>query len=115
MDNASHGQSAAAAVITGINSRRKTVANLPSMAGSNTVTTEPVGKKRRPSTDTSNMKRGVISDFGGSVDTTPRMFCEILYNESDCKWHMCRSCSKWACAKCTCLGRKKNFICSSCK
>jgi hypothetical protein len=70
--------------------------------------------------DTTKRKRkkitkGSASSKCASDDATPCMYCEVSYNESNCKWYMCRRCEQWACASCACVGRGKVFVCSTCK
>ena len=100
-----------------------TECSLPTTSAEQSVTVDSVASSPVSSLSRKRRQRTVLEDISnkkqisiiGSDDATPCMFCEVRYNESNCKWHMCRSCCNWACAKCACMGRKKIFICSSCK
>lgn len=55
-----------------------------------------------------------------AVDTTPCMYCEQLYCESDVDWFQCKTCEQWSCLVCSRLGKKKknknvSFVCDTCK
>jgi hypothetical protein len=50
-----------------------------------------------------------------AADRTPCMFCETLHCESSVDWYKCRICQQWACGQCAHMGRKKTYVCDSCK
>lgn len=55
------------------------------------------------------------SSSSTAADRTPCMFCEILHCESNVDWFKCRVCQQWACGQCAHMGRKKTYLCDSCK
>ena len=48
-------------------------------------------------------------------DTTACMYCEIQYCQSTVEWVKCNICEQWACLQCAHLGKKRKFVCDSCK
>jgi len=60
----------------------------------------------------SSRKRNSNADAG---DTTPCMYCEIQYCQSTVEWVKCEVCEQWACLQCAHLGKKRKFVCDSCK
>ena len=61
---------------------------------------------------TKSIKR---SECEAEEDSTPCMYCEVIYCQSSVKWYSCKNCKNWACGQCAGMGRKKVFICDSCK
>jgi len=59
-------------------------------------------------------KRNAANDDEAVVDNTPCLFCQIPYNQSRVAWWQCHQCSRWACAKCACVGKEKSFVCGIC-
>ena len=81
-------------------------------------------KKTRPTvefsaTESNKSAEGekVIDHSEGDVeaDNTPCMYCELIYCQSSVEWYRCKNCLKWACGNCAAMGRKKVFLCDSCK
>ena len=48
------------------------------------------------------------------TDTTPCMYCDIAYCDSDVPWLRCRVCKGWSCGACVTISRRRWFCCSSC-
>jgi hypothetical protein len=53
-------------------------------------------------------------------DTTPCLFCEIAYCDSNVQWFQCKNCSNWVCGTCSGKPKKsarrpKGFVCANCK
>lgn len=75
----------------------------------NQVKQRKVSSKARPTANS-----GSVNVIGKS-DRTPCMFCEILHCESTVSWYRCKNCQQWACGLCAHMGRKKVFVCDTCK
>jgi len=69
----------------------------------------PARKKTKP-----RKGANAANDDEAVVDNTPCLFCQIPYNQSRVAWWQCRQCSRWACAKCACVGKEKTFVCGIC-
>jgi len=55
------------------------------------------------------------NDADDTQDTTACMYCEIQYCQSSVEWVKCKVCEQWACSQCAHLGKKRMFVCDSCK
>ena len=55
------------------------------------------------------------NDADDTQDTTACMYCEIQYCQSTVPWVKCKVCEQWACSQCAHLGKKRMFVCDSCK
>jgi len=77
----------------------------------------PVGDvtDARSSAQSNSETRAAAKRPNDSEDSTPCLYCEILYVELNCRWYQCRVCLRWACKKCARMGRKKYFKCHECK
>jgi hypothetical protein len=80
--------------------------NVPSAGGRHGTSAKESRSKR---------KRTIEPAVSTSADTTPCMYCEIVYNESAVGWVKCKICLQWAYLDCARISKKKVYVCDSCK
>jgi len=72
-------------------------------------------KKSSSSKKNSNVIQNDAVDAADTQDTSTCMYCEIQFCQSTVDWVKCKVCEQWACSQCAHLGRKRKFVCDSCK
>jgi len=79
----------------------------------------PVKGKEKSDKSSTGKKKTMTGKIPGAppsqTDNTKCLYCEIMYSESHVAWVRCQDCLKWACEQCARVGKKKKFICDSCK
>lgn len=79
-----------------------------------TVAADVSSQCKRPGLNKKSKEETLVNEQV-QTDNTPCMYCEVVYCESKVKWFSCKNCHSWSCAKCARIGRKKVFLCDSCK